>query len=177
MLNKPHDCGESRLTCSDCSAQICPSCFVQCAVGNRCKKCASRFTSHVLQVSKLHVAKASAVASVAGFAFGFLMNIVGTCGLLPLILSFGAGVLCGRLTHKAASYKLGKALSIGVFIFALGGFMLSPLGSRFLTVASLTLQPGVAEETLTMASSVMTRALLTFGLFLLALMMPFFRRN
>lgn len=150
---------------------------MQCAVGNRCKKCASRFTSHVLLVSKATIAKASAVAAVAGFAFGFVMNIVGTCGWLPLILSFGVGVLCGKVTHKVASYKLGKPLSICVFIFALAGFALSPLGSRFITVATLALQPGIAEETIAMASSVMTRALLAFGLFLLALMMPFFRRS
>ncbi len=173
-----HSCGDSRLTCTDCSSQICPSCFVQCAVGNRCKKCASRFTSHVLQVSKAVIAKASAAAAAAGFAFGYVLQNLGTCGWMPLILSFGAGVVCGRVTHKVASYKLGKALAICVFICSLSGFMFSPIGSILLTYALSTLQIGASDEAaVASACSFSSRLLLALGLFLTGLMMPFLKRS
>lgn len=97
---------------------------------------------------------------------------------MPLILSFGAGVVFGRVTHKVASYKLGTLLAICVFICSLGGFMFSPMGSILLAVALSTLQIGAGDEAaVASACSISSRLVLALGLFLTGLMMPFLKRN
>ena len=93
-----HSCGDCALKCIDCKEQICPKCFVQCAVGNRCKKCASRFTSHVLVIPPKILLRTIAFTCAIGVAYGFVE---------PLIADFSFGYY-GFIIKLVLFYFVGK---------------------------------------------------------------------
>jgi hypothetical protein len=81
-------------------------------VGNRCKKCASRFTSHVLLTSPKVLAKLSAASILLGIAWGYIQPHLDIMGMYGYFIQFFAAVFLGKLLHKAASYKLGTKVTI-----------------------------------------------------------------
>lgn len=129
-----HSCGDCKLSCVDCSAQICPGCMVQCPVGNRCPKCAGKFTSHVLAVTPLIMIKTLAAAGVAGFAFGWADTFLPLGGLFMMFFVYLGGVGIGNVVHKVSGHKMGPKISMTVVAGLVVGALLSPVGERALSV-------------------------------------------
>lgn len=109
-LIRKHSCGESRLACIDCAGQICPSCMVQCPVGNRCPQCASRFSSHVLDVKKVVAIRTFAAACVVGALFGWWESLGAGAGIFGWFLLYFVGLLVGKVLHKIAAHKMGRKI-------------------------------------------------------------------
>ncbi len=116
-----HNCGDSLLKCIDCNAQICPKCLVQCPVGNRCKNCSKRFTSHVLQIDFWVVLRSFMAALVAGLLFAFLQALFPLGGLAMLLFIYLFGSLAGNIIFKIAGRKLGAKIVTTVIAGLLSG--------------------------------------------------------
>lgn len=128
---KTHSCGDSALSCIDCQAQICPSCMEQCPVGNRCRKCSGRFTSHLTKLPMPIMLRTAAGAVVVGFAFGcFYQFFQG--GFYIWFLVYFLGCLLGKGLHKLASYKLGKRVLATMIVGVIAGALLSPAQGEML---------------------------------------------
>lgn len=136
-LGAPHSCGESRLTCVDCQAQVCPSCMEQCPVGNRCKKCSSRFDSHLIKVPMTIMLRTFGASALVGLVFGFL-SIALWGGFYMWFVLYGGGFLVGKFLHKVASHKLGPkvvaTIALGLFL----GVVVSPAREPMLGFADTT---------------------------------------
>lgn len=131
-----HDHADARLRCQDCSELICPKCMVQCAVGARCKKCAGRFTSHVVQASPAIMIRTGLFALVAGFLFGAAQIHLLGFSFYSWILLAAVGIGLSRLLHKISSYKMGSKIALAVVAGLVVGLLLSP--ARDTTIGYLT---------------------------------------
>ncbi len=144
-----HSCGDCALRCIDCKEQICPKCFVQCAVGNRCKKCSSRFTSHVLLISPQILLRTVAFTCVIGFAYGYVEPVIGdfSFGYYGILLKLVLFYFVGKLVQRVASYKMGAKIITAVVLGLLLGLALGPVRED-VTNMILTLQalPGSEDE-------------------------------
>lgn len=123
-----HSCGDSRLTCNDCEGQVCPKCMIECPVGYRCKKCAGKITSHVLQVTPLIVARTIVVAAIVGYVAPFLTQFSG--GFYGIIITYFVGALAGNLLHRVSGFKLGTAIVTTVLVGAIAGMLANPVTFR-----------------------------------------------
>lgn len=121
----PHSCFDSRLTCVDCQTQVCPSCMEVCPVGNRCRKCADRFTSHLTKVSPKILATLGLASVGVGFVFGILQSQLYGGYLLWFALFF-VGFFVGKALHKLAKHKLGTKILATVISGVVIGALLSP---------------------------------------------------
>jgi hypothetical protein len=116
-----HKCGDCLLKCIDCNAQICPKCLVQCPVGNRCRKCTSRFTSHLLQIDFWVVLRAFGGGFLAGLLFTGLEGALPLGGFFMLLIVYMVGSLAGNLIFKIAKRKLGPKVAITVAVGLVAG--------------------------------------------------------
>ena len=132
---KTHSCGNSALTCIDCQAQICPSCMEQCPVGNRCRKCSGRFTSHVTKLPLPIMLRTAAGAIAIGFAFGCFYKFF-SGGFYIWFLVYFLGVLLGRGLHRLANYKLGKRVLATMIVGVIAGALISPAQGEMFGVPS-----------------------------------------
>ncbi len=123
-----HSCGDSRLTCNDCEGPVCPKCMVECPVGYRCKKCAGKITSHVLQVTPAIIARTIVVAGITGYVAPYLAQYSG--GFYGFIIIYFVAVLAGNLLHKVSGYKMGTAIVSTVMIGAIAGMLANPVTFR-----------------------------------------------
>lgn len=123
---KSHDCGDCRLACVDCNSQICPKCMVPCPVGNRCPKCAGKFTSHVLKISGWALARTALAALAAGYIVGALNSVYPLYGVYMMIAVYFAGLVAGNLIHRISGHKLGKRVTTCVLVGIVIGFAVSP---------------------------------------------------
>ena len=122
---KAHSCGDSRLTCIDCQAQICPACLEQCPVGNRCRKCTGRFTGHITKLPLPIMLRTGAAAAALGFAYGFFYeSLMG--GFYIWFLVYIGGVFAGKFLHKLANHKYGKTVIATIASGIIIGAFLSP---------------------------------------------------
>lgn len=96
-----------------------------CPVGNRCKKCAERFTSHLTKVSPKILLQTLLAAGVVGFAYGSIHNFL-FGGFFIWFLIYGVGFLVGRGLHKVANHKLGGKIIATVVSGLLIGALASP---------------------------------------------------
>ena len=103
------DHSKTKLACIDCSCLICPKCFVQCAVGNRCPKCAGRFESHVMKLSPAVFTRLVVVAMASGVVLANLVTMQGAFG--GFLFQIFVGYLLGRIIHRAADYKFGPKIA------------------------------------------------------------------
>lgn len=122
---KTHSCGDSALSCIDCQAQVCPSCMEQCPVGNRCRKCSGRFTSHLTKLPMPVMLRTAAGAIGVGFAFGCFYQFFHD-GFYIWFLMYFLGCLLGKGLHKLASYKLGKRVLATMIGGVVIGALISP---------------------------------------------------
>lgn len=121
---------------------------MQCAVGNRCKKCASRFTSHVLQVTPRALIGALLASSAVGIGFGFLepaLIRVGY-GIYGYLIEFAGAYALGRLVHRAAKHKLGAKVAFAVLGGLLLGLALGPTRDIFLQAMAATSEEDVSSR-------------------------------
>ncbi len=147
----PNGCDHSKtkLACIDCSAPICPKCFVECAVGNRCKACAGRFESHLLKVPPAIYVRLVIVSAASGLILMTLSTMRGGYG--GFLFQIFIGYLLGRLIHRVSNYKYGPKIAPIAVISCLLGMMLnhnvslmlvlflySPDGASFLFSQCLT---------------------------------------
>lgn len=144
-----HSCGDCALKCIDCKEQICPKCFVQCAVGNRCKKCASRFTSHVLVIPPKILLRTIAFTCAIGVAYGFVEPLIAdfSFGYYGFIIKLVLFFFVGKLVHRVAGYKMGFKIIAAVVVGLLLGLVLGPVREEVTSMIS-TLQllpPSEAE--------------------------------
>ncbi|CAN5239725.1 hypothetical protein BH11CYA1_BH11CYA1_04820 [soil metagenome] len=168
-----HSCRDSALKCVDCDGQVCPKCFVQCEVGNRCKKCASRFTSHVLLTSPKVLAKLSLAGILLGFAWGFLQPHLAIMGMYGYFIQFFAAVFLGKLLHRAASYKLGPKVTTVAAVALIIGLAIGPARDMVLMsiqMSNLTPEDGGDPNAL-------SGELIKLAIFLVGALMPFFRKD
>jgi uncharacterized protein YegJ (DUF2314 family) len=108
--------------------------MVQCPVGNRCPKCAGKFTSHVLAVTPGAMLKTLAAAAAAGFAFGWADSFLPLGGILMMFFVYLGGVAAGNVVHKISGHKMGPKISTTVVAGLVVGALLSPVGERALNV-------------------------------------------
>ena len=131
-----HNCGDCMLKCIDCDSQICPKCLVQCPVGNRCRKCTNRFTSHLLQVDTWSIVRALLGGSLAGLLFTGLQQFVPLGGFYMLFIVYLLGTFVGNLIFKIAKRKLGPKIAISVAVgLLLGSFTASFAWQNFYGLA------------------------------------------
>jgi uncharacterized protein YegJ (DUF2314 family) len=96
-----------------------------CPVGNRCRKCAERFTSHLTKVSPQILLKTLLAAGLVGFLYGSVhLFLFG--GFFMWFLVYGGGFLVGRALHKVANHKLGGKMIATVVSGLLVGALASP---------------------------------------------------
>src|ERR1700735_1884951 len=100
-----HSCGDSLLKCIDCSTQICPKCLVQCPVGNRCRQCTNKFTSHLLQVDFSSIIRALSGGFLAGMLFTGLERFLPLGGFFMFLIVYMLGTFVGNLIFKIAKRK------------------------------------------------------------------------
>jgi len=108
--------------------------MVQCPVGNRCPKCAGKFTSHVLAVTPLAMLKTLAAAAVAGFAFGWADSFLPLGGIFMMFFVYLGGVVAGNVVHKVSGHKMGPKITLTVVAGLVIGALISPVGERALWV-------------------------------------------
>src|SRR4051812_4329147 len=107
-LFSKHTCGDSKLGCVECSAQVCPKCMVICPVGNRCRPCADKTSSHALKVTPAVLVRTGLAALAIGAVFGFSSGHLPLFGFYSWILLYVIGVAVGNFLHKISGYKFGK---------------------------------------------------------------------
>lgn len=152
-----HDHSDSRLRCQDCEDLICPKCMVQCAVGSRCKKCAGRFKSHVVQASPAIMVRTGLAALAAGFVFGNLeQHMLGMGYLYTWILLAVAGIGVSKLLHRISSYKIGAKIALAVIAGLLVGLILSPARDNILGYLATLSQPETKQAEANTIISLMT---------------------
>ena len=177
-----HSCGDSGLKCVDCAGQVCPKCFVQCAVGNRCKKCASRFTSHVLKVSPAVLIRLTVTMLVLGFGYGYLAPhlLYMPFGFYGSVVEFFIFFALGKFLHGVASYKLGWKLLACALIGLAVGLALGPFREIILT--AMAAQNATGSEgsegsegggnNYTLSQHLVNLAIMAFGV-----LAPYFRKG
>ncbi len=172
-LKGTHSCHDSGLKCVDCNEQICPKCMVQCAVGNRCKKCTTRFTSHVLLVTPKVLVKLLAVSMALGFAWGYAQPHLSMMGFYGYFIQFFAAWFLGKtFLHRAASYKLGGRVTAVALVGLLLGLAIGPVQQEFLNalaIYGLPVQDGGDQTEL-------GRVIVGVAIFLIGALMPFLRK-
>lgn len=133
MTMKKCDHTDTRLTCVDCSAPICPFCMVQCAVGNRCKVCTKGTDTHITKLTPIDIIKVvslSFASSIAIFIAYMGIGMIPVIGCMFKIIAAGAcAYFSGKLIHKASGYKYGRKLLPYVLIPMLFGLTINPLTS------------------------------------------------
>lgn len=125
MVGK-HSCGDSRITCIDCSATICSKCLVECPVGFRCKSC-GKTKNPLTDVSPFLVAKTLGVCTAIGFGAGWLLPLI-SVPFLCCIIAYFLGLFIGRHLTKVIDYKLGRNIGTTIVFGILIGMSLSPIG-------------------------------------------------
>ena len=175
-----HDHSDARLRCQDCSEPICPKCMVQCAVGARCKKCAARFTSHVVQTSPAILARTGVVALIVGFVFGSVQSsMMMGYSIFSWLILVAVGIGVGKLLHRIAGYKLGTKIIATVAGALLVGLLLSP--ARDTTIMYLTALGQPAADAEEGGASSMMSALVThisaMLVFVAASVSPFYNKS
>lgn len=116
-----HSCGDCKLRCTDCNAQICPKCMVQCPVGNRCRNCTKRFTSHVLQIDFWVILRGFGAAFIVGLLFSLLQGLCPMGGFFMLFFIYLFGSFVGNIIFKIIGRKLGPKVAVTVAIGVLAG--------------------------------------------------------
>ena len=148
--------------------------MVQCAVGNRCKKCASRFTSHILKTSPQILVRLSLAMAALGFAYGYLAPWLAYVpfGIYGYAIDFFIFLTIAKFMHRIAAFKLGPKVAITAFLSLLTGVMLGPARATLLSVSEIgAAGPGGAEAYDTGGS------LMLLVLFFGTILWPFLRRN
>ncbi|MDP3508477.1 MAG: hypothetical protein Q8T09_10840 [Candidatus Melainabacteria bacterium] len=172
-LKGTHSCRDSALKCVDCNSQVCPKCFVQCAVGNRCKKCANRFTSHVLLTSPKVLAKLSAASVLLGIAWGYIQPHLEIMGIYGYFIQFVAALFLGKLLHKVASYKLGTKVATVAALTLIIGLAIGPSRETVLNAIQYSNLPAAEGGD----PNALGAELISLSIFLIAALMPFIRKN
>jgi hypothetical protein len=173
-LSVTHSCGDSALKCVDCSEQVCPKCFVQCAVGNRCKKCAGRFTSHVLKAPPAVLIRLGLVMAAVGFGYGYLApRLLSTpLGIYGYIVEFFIFLALGKFLHRAASYKMGAKVLGTAILGLIIGLVISPFRDVLMSLGS-SAQAGAAGGGNDDASTY----LVNLAIMLVGVLAPYFRKS
>lgn len=141
MISK-HSCGDSKLTCIDCSAVICGKCMVQCPVGFRCGSC-GKISNPLTAVTPFLVAKTLGLCALIGFGFGHAMQFI-DLPWIGVIICYFVGLVTGRFLTRFIDYKMGRNIGTTIVFGLLIGMSLSPL--RFLPMAwGMCLQNSGAE--------------------------------
>ena len=171
-LSVNHSCGDSGLRCVDCNQQVCPRCYVQCAVGNRCKKCAARFTSHVLKTPLPVLIRLAVFMIGLGFAYGYVAPL-----LLYMPLGFYGYVIeafvffaVGKVMHRIASFKLGAKVAATAFASLALGLYLGPL--RNLLLAALDAARAAEPN-----SGMLNGCLVSLAIMMVAVLAPLMRKS
>lgn len=170
-----HSCGDSALRCQDCNEKVCPKCFVQCAVGNRCKKCAGRFTSHVLLVPTPVLLRTLGFTILLGIVFGFIEPAIhhigyGFYGYLAIL---AGSFFVGKLVHRVAGYKMGAKITTAIIAGVLIGMAIGPMRDHVLTAIEMVRTGSEAAE---MGNSMLGAYAIEAFLFALGLVLPLCRR-
>jgi hypothetical protein len=166
-----HEHNDTRLKCQECAEAICPKCMIQCAVGFRCKKCAARFTSHVIQVKPLILAKTAVVAAGIGYAFGlFEEQLSSIGGIYAIVMIFFVGWGIGKVLHRVAQHKLGPKIILGVIVGLLVGYLVSPIRDQ---IFGAILASGHSPS---LANNMISTQFFDMALFAVGVLTPFLRR-
>ncbi|MBS1999592.1 MAG: hypothetical protein JSS86_24875 [Cyanobacteria bacterium SZAS LIN-2] len=173
-ISVTHTCGDSALKCVDCDGQVCPKCFVQCAVGNRCKKCASRFTSHVLKTSPAVIIRLGLAMVALGVGYGFLARAVPEMpfGFYGYFIQFAIWFALGKGMHRVASYKQGPKVMATAIIGLLLGLALGPF--RDIAIAAMSATSSTGEESY--SSYLNGQHLVNAAIMIVGVLWPFVRR-
>ena len=168
-ISVKHSCGDSALKCVDCNETVCPKCMVQCAVGNRCKKCTARFTSHVLKTSPKILIRLALGMWILGFVYGFVEPLLAfiPLGYISYIIQFVAFMSLGKIMHRLAAYKQGPKVAATAFFALLLGLMSGP--SRAVLLNAFQNSGGDAYAA--------AFSLVGLTIFFLAVLWPFLRRS
>lgn len=151
--------------------------MIPCAVGSRCKKCAGRFTSHVVQAGPAVLVRTGLAALVAGFAFGSAQIYVLGFSFYSWIVLALVGLGVGRLLHRIASYKIGSKIVAAVVAGLLVGLLLSPARDSTITYISALNQPtSVAGAEANPAASLLTTHLAAMVIFIGCTVSAFFNK-
>lgn len=147
--------------------------MVQCAVGNRCKKCAGRFTSHVLIVSPKVLLRLTLATAVLGYLFGYVEPHMPGMGFYGYLIQFGLAYALGRLAHRAASYKLGAKILATAFLGLIIGMAAGPMRETIMGAIEISQQPD-AEG---VAANLLSTHIINAAIFMAGVLTPMFRKN
>lgn len=120
--------------------------MVQCAVGNRCKKCAGKFSTHLVKMTPMVITKVVLLSFASSYLIIATEHVaslsVPICMIGPISVAVSAYFL-GGFIHKASGYKDGKLLTPFILIPLVIGFLVNPFGGspvdliRLMTVAGV----------------------------------------
>ena len=143
MFSK-HSCGDSRITCIDCSQVICGKCLVQCPVGFRCRSC-GKVKNKLSDVTPFLVVRTLAICAVLGFVFGHLMPFI-DLPWIGVFICYFAGLFAGRFLTRFIDGRMGRNIGTTIVFGLLIGMSLSPL--RFFPLAwGMCLQQAFGQGT------------------------------
>ncbi len=131
--------------------------MVECLVGNRCRNCAKRFTSHVLQIDFWVILRSFGAAFVAGLLFALLQGLCPLGGFYMLIFVYLIGAFIGNIIFKIAGRKLGAKVAITVAAGLLAGNLCLCFGWQRLyevTINRLMSQNAISDSTANQSHSV-----------------------
>lgn len=168
-----HPSVETRLTCSECETPICPKCAIPYEVGQKCKRCAGKTQSHLLQVSVKDIVLAATLATFLGWAYGTAAMLFPMPFLfLKVLIAYWLGHLSGQLIQRSMRHKMGTPLFVSTLLGGMMGLLTSPFGMVIISALSALI---FASE---LFFSLANIALLLQGvLFLFALSRPFYYRS
>lgn len=175
-----HDHSDTRLSCKDCTAPICPKCLVQCAVGFRCRKCADKFTSHVVKVTPSILIRTAIASLPIGYGFGSLETRLLSFSYTIIVwaLLYLGGMVIGKVLHRVAAHKLGPSVVATVLAALLIGILLSPLRDTIWDIVIAMSAPVESgdESPVNSYISLIVSHLFSICLFVGGVLTPFLRR-
>ena len=138
---RAHPGVETRLSCSNCGAPICPRCMVSTPVGQKCPECARQSSRARGTPTVPLLAKVFAAALATAAAGAAVLVLVGF-GFLTWILGALYGYAVGTVARRAAGGRAQRAfgvVTVAGLVIALVAVLLvvgaNPLDARVLIVA------------------------------------------
>lgn len=140
-----HPTRETRVSCVQCGAPICPDCMVEAPVGFKCPDCARQSRRARGMGKPRQYTRAIAFGVGASAAAAFVLHLVFRQGFLSWIASGVAGYLVAEAVRRGAQGNRAdpfRYLGLGLAIAAVvGGWLLVVGGSPILAWSVVTGYP------------------------------------
>jgi len=145
-------------------------------VGNRCKKCAGRFTSHVLKASPQILLRLGLAMLLLGVAYGYVapLTLYMPLGIYGYVIEFFLFFTLGKVMYRVAGYKQGAKVITAATGGLLLGLALGPFRDQFIVAVAAS---GTENPTDPSASSELNYYLVNLAIMAVGLLSSFMRKQ